>query len=255
MIKRLVLSLETQDKRSPVSFWAYNLYAELLKNIDPAAAEELHQSGLKPLSQCLLTQKGSPVAKWQVNLLNEEACEIFLPALEKTQSYYIEKQDCTLNLTDFKLESQTDEAELVNQIFSSPTAPLGAEIRFLSPAAFKSEEKFVTFPSVDLIVNSALNKWNALAQNTLIRDEEGISQLIEACLIRNYSLSSFSYPIKGLWIPSFTGRLELSVKGPAPMRRLFALLMTSLGYTGLGAKCALGMGGVEVKLKEGNYGR
>ena len=245
MITRVVLTLEAADGKTPNIFWAYNLYSELLKKADPGFAEYLHETGLKPLSQYLRPQKNTPRAQWVVNLLTDEAAEIFLPALMEPDKFFVEKQNCPLKVIDRREDKKISEDELVQQYFFAEEPQPRAQINLLTPCAFKTEGGYAVFPSPGLLVNSAVNKWNSFAQNTVIDDEEGIAQLVDSARITGYNLRSFRYQIKGVQIPSFTGYMTLSVRGPAPMLRLFNLLTGSAEFTGLGIKCALGMGAVQ----------
>lgn len=244
MITRVVLTLEATDGKTPNMFWAYNLYADLLKKADPAFADYLHETGLKPLSQYLETQKNSPRAQWVVNLLTDEAAEIFLPALLESDEFFVEKQNCSLKVVEKRIDTQVKEDELVRQHFFAEKPQSRVQINLLTPCAFKTQDGYAVFPSPGLIINSAVNKWNSFAQNTVIADEEGIAQLVDSARIVGYNLRSFRYSIKGVQIPSFTGYMTLSVRGPAPMLRLFNLLMGSAEFTGIGMKCTLGMGAV-----------
>ncbi len=245
MITRVVLTLEAMDGKIPNIFWAYNLYAELLKKAEPGFAEYLHETGLKPLSQYLRPQKNTPRAQWVVNLLTDEAAEIFLPALLEPDEFFVEKQNCVLKVIEKRADKKTSEDELLKQHYFEEEPQARVQINLLTPCAFKTEGGYAVFPSPALIINSAVNKWNSFAQNTAISDEEGTAQLVDSAKITGYNLRSFRYQIKGVQIPSFSGYMTLSVRGPAPMLRLFNLLMGSAEYTGLGIKCALGMGAVQ----------
>lgn len=250
MITRVQLDLTAADGQTPNMFWAYNLYADLLKKLKPAAVDCLHETGLRPLSQCFLPQKNSPRARWLVNLLTDEAAEIFLPVLLNTSEFYVEKQGCALTVQDKRVVAQTSEDELIQRCFFDEEPLARLHVGFLSPCSFKTEGSYAVFPTPALLINSAVNKWNSFARQTLIDDEQGIRQLVVSTRITGYRLQSFRYSVKGAQIPSFTGGVTLSVRGPAPMLRLFNLLLGSAEFTGIGIKCALGMGAVRIGEKE-----
>lgn len=246
MITRVVLTMETVDGRPPSMYWSYNLYAQLLRGVDEQYAAALHDTGLKPISQYLQTQKNTPRARWVVNLLTEQAREAFLPVLMSTTDWPVEKQGAVLRVIDIDASTVIEEADLVERNFREGPPPTRVKLELLTPCAFKTEGEYAVFPSPRLIVQSAVAKWNALARDTEIADEQGVEDLIAGVRINGYALRSCRYAVKGVWIPSFAGTLNLSVRGPAPMCRLFGMLTDTLPYTGLGIKCALGMGAVNI---------
>lgn len=56
---------------------AYPLYAWLLSQISIQEGERLHEQGMHPVSQYLWCNPKEHESRWTVNLLNDEAVELF----------------------------------------------------------------------------------------------------------------------------------------------------------------------------------
>ena len=244
MIKQIALTLRTANESPTSMFWAYNLYAQLLRTLPQDFAEQLHQTGLKPINHALLVQRGSPVCTWRVNLLGQEACQWAEPVLLSTKSFQIEKQSLTLTVENAVVTHQTDETALMLRHFTNLPPPKSITLQALSPCAFKSGERYINIPTPELILKSAFQKYNAFATDTVLDDPAALQHLIDHVSIVRYRLQSYGYSVKGITIPSFTGSVTLSACGPEQLRRLFTLLMHTLPFTGLGIKCTLGMGAI-----------
>lgn len=249
MIKQIKIELTNDNSEIRPSYnWAYNLYGALMEKIDAEYAELLHLQGLKPISHYLevISQGEEKQTIWNVNLLGAEAVETLTPIIEGTEKYFIEKYNTELKVAGIRSETTITEMEFVEKYFLGQNTPRRLDIFHVTPCSFRSNEQYVIFPSVELIIKSAVQKWNAFARETVINDPEAITQIIDYTRISSYNLNSSGYTLKENRIPAFLGRTSLSVRGPESMAKLFNLLIRFLEFSGLGIKASLGMGGCRI---------
>lgn len=246
MIMQVRIKLETVDGKIPNQFWSYNLYSCLMSKLKIEYGDYLHLAGIKPINQYLITSRNSKEAEWVINLLGDEAISEFLPILDTEKSYFIEKQSCEMKVRSFEIVKNINETELAKEFLLTAPAPTKRTINLITPCSFKTNEQYAIFPTSELILKSAVLKWNSFSKEIAIEDEDAVRQLIENTRIIDYKLQSCQYHIKGIKIPSFIGYIGLSIRGPEPMKALFNLLICSLELSGMGIKCSLGMGGVKI---------
>ena len=78
-------------------------------------------------------------------------------------------------------------------------------------------------------------------------DDDGLVKLLlSGVSISGYRLSSYDYRMKNQYIRSFTGSVTLRANLSAPLEKLYRMLLRFGGYSGVGIKTALGMGGMKV---------
>lgn len=245
MLTQYVFSLHNKDGVQPPASWGYRFYAELLRRAPPAFAETIHDnpSAPVPISQYLAGTRDAPL--WHVSLLGEACEEAMLPVLEDIRQVYLEKGEYTFDLdicTVHRLET-------LDQLFEACQDATG--LRFESPCAFKSRGAYVNFPTPWLLVQSLVKKWNGCVTECPIEDEDGqgVLALAEGLCIQDYKLHSTRHHLKAGLVPSFMGQLMLDNKLQGFHRQLAQALLCFAGYSGVGIKTALGMGGTETIYK------
>jgi len=249
MIKQVKIQLSMENTvKKPSSHWAYLLYSILMEKIDPTFAYLLHEQGIKPINHYLEVQSQGERQQliWVVNMLGEETVEKISAVLEGTRQYVINKYEAELQVTDIKTEALITERELVEKYLINQEPAWKLNIFHVTPCSFKTNEQYAIFPSVELIIKSAVQKWNAFARETIIDDPDALGQIINYTRIGGYQLKSSGYMLKDNVIPAFIGRTSLTVRGPEPLLRLTNLLINYLSYSGLGIKSSLGMGGCRI---------
>ncbi|GAB1476807.1 hypothetical protein MASR2M70_16430 [Bacillota bacterium] len=251
MIKQFELTLEQAEKsgdRRPAYDWAYALYAELMSELDSSYSGSLHEDGLNPINQHLVLpfRPGNGEIKWKVNLLGEEAIEHFSPILRSREIFRVDKAYTELRVLSRSEGRRISEEELYTRYLETEEAPDKSRLEFSSTTSFKSDGQYVLFPSAELIIKSAVIKWNAYSTQSALEDIEALKQMTDRTTIRSYSLKSGSFLLKGNRLPGFTGYVDLNIKGPEPMKKLVSLLLGFLQYSGVGIKTTLGMGGCRI---------
>ncbi|MGI6551023.1 MAG: CRISPR system precrRNA processing endoribonuclease RAMP protein Cas6 [Syntrophomonadales bacterium] len=255
MFRQIRIRFDFENNARPQHYWAYDLYSALIEKMSPDLAVGLHNDGLKPVNQYLILPgrhdgvTGS--LTWVINLLGEESIDELFPLIASLDSMHLKHYSTNLRVTELTAGPIIQEKDFVAGHLLNGQNGGGLRLQFLSPASFKSNEEYQIFPSVEWIIKSSVQKWNAYSRETVIDDPEALEQLITHSCISRYSLKSYHYRFKGIKIPGFIGYVNLEVRGPQPMVRLYNMLIGFLAYSGVGIKCSLGMGGCAVEQLHG----
>lgn len=244
MITQVRLALTSQENIRISSDFVYNIYGAWMRTLEPEQADFIHNE--RSMNQNLRVDFSHPhSALLTINLLTEETAHYMLPLIKETRQYFLRKHNCTLVAQEPKIH-EIKEEDLINPYFMSICCQNRITLRLTTPTTFKTNNHYAIFPTPELIIQSAVAKWNMLGLNVTVEDQQAVQQLMESTMITNYRLNSSRYYLKDTRIQSFLGSVTLSIHGPEPMVRLFNMLMHVLQYTGLGIKTSLGMGGVEI---------
>ncbi|MBR4544397.1 MAG: CRISPR system precrRNA processing endoribonuclease RAMP protein Cas6 [Oscillibacter sp.] len=222
--------------------WAYALYAALLENAPPAFSERVHAAIVTPVSQFLRVDHGRLL--WVVNLLGNASEDALSGYLESVQSVTLTRKRVRLHVSGRERRFVPD----VEALLSATDGKSGAyTLRFLTPAAFKSREKYRNFPDSFLILQSLMKKWNACIPECLIEDEdgEGIQAMADGLSFRHFWIRDSAYHLKGNQIPGFVGEFVIENHLRGFQRQLADAILFFSNFAGVGIKTALGMGGVE----------
>ena len=121
-----------------------------------------------------------------------------------------------------------------------------SSLSFLTPTSFKSAGSYVFMPSVRLILQNLLMRYNQLYEGDKEVDEETMLYMERCARIVSYKLHSQYFPhvTKDHKIPAFVGSVVLKCHGPQPMIGLVRMLLKFGEYAGIGIKTSMGMGGV-----------
>ena len=118
-------------------------------------------------------------------------------------------------------------------------------LRFLTPTAFKQSGRYTIFPQEKLILQSLFARWNEVFPEYPLNDEDAFQALLSGIHITDYKLRTSRFLLKGVKIPGFLGSCTLDAKLPLPLLELWNTLLLFSGYSGIGIKTGLGMGGAE----------
>lgn len=217
----------------------------LMQRIDPAYGEILHRSELKPYSQYI--SFGESGITWTVQTLTEEAeKQIIDPLLTSDfSSVYLEHKDLELPILSKTVTHLTEE-ELMKQTFFAE-CPRRIRVRFVTPCSFKSQGMYQIFPSIRLIFQSLVNKYDAMSEQNTVFYPELLEDLEQNTIITEYNLRSRRFGIEGISIPSYQGHITLKMSGPQQMVNLMHMLLHFGTYSGVGIKTAMGMGGFQIE--------
>ena len=224
--------------------WGYHLYAALLERLPRDFGQRVHEDGTSPVSQFVSLREGT--LYWSVTLLGEEAEALAGPVLEACTPLSLQKDQVTLTPSLEVCERVTDADGLFYR------GMLGSRVHRLevcTAAAFKSRGQYLSLPAPRLILQSLMKKWNGCFPDCPIVDEDGqgLAAMAEGLALRAFCLRDAVYSLKGSPIPGFRGALTLENRLTGFHRELADALLVFSGFSGIGIKTTLGMGGVRHK--------
>lgn len=250
---RLVIELEN-NKEIPFNYSLSTAFqGYLMELIDEKFAEKMHSSGYHPYSQFVTVSDGK--IKWTVNVLDKEAEMYIVNRLleDDIKSVHINKLDDDLCIVN-KDYSVTTYEDLFKECYFKNDSRY-VEVRFLTPTAFKQNNRYQFFPNIKLIFQSLMMKYDASSSENVIFDEELLKHFEENLEIVSYNLRSTSFFVNTNKIPAFIGRIVFKANGPMQMANLAYLLLRFGAYSGVGIKSGMGMGGIEVNINKGKEKR
>ena len=241
MLIRYTLQLQPDTPCHPDPAWGYRLYAALLEDAPGALGERFHQEGVTPVSQFLTVDHNT--LNWHISLLGEESRQALDSFLRASVSFQLKWDRVTLQVVGRKREQIPD----VDALLAACTGSSGRHrLQFCTPTAFKSHRQDCILPSTRLLLHSLCQQWNGCFLNCSIEDEDGkgLEAMSDGLLCRRFSLHEQTYCLKGYRISGFVGTMTLDNKLSGFQRELADALLLFAGYSGVGIKTTLGMGGV-----------
>lgn len=246
MLLKLRVDLQAPKGVKPEAYWAYYLYSAIMKKTSPRYAAYLHKEGLKPVSTSLVKGNEPDCFSLNFNIIGQQAVENLLPAIEALDRVYISRHNAMLDVRGTVQTECCSQEEFIGRYYSDALGPQSLTLKHISPCSFKTRNQYAIFPTPELILKSAVQKWNTFATSAPIEDAEMVYNIIVGADISNYNLKSTSYRLKGTELPAFIGTETLKINVSENEAKVFNLLMHFLEYSGLGIKNSLGMGGVQV---------
>ena len=219
-----------------------NLQGVIMEHIEEEYAETLHQSNLKPYSQCVVKQDDKRI--WYIRTVTQEAYKKMIIPLSQLNEFEIKNGQIHVNIVRRNFETRA-ENELLKEFYEIP-ANRFLNLTFQTPTAFKSDGKYVFYPDIRMIYQSLMMKYTASSEEMDMIDEDTLEQLTQNSEIVRYHLRSMSFPLEGVNIPGFVGSIRLKIKGTDTMARYARMLMKYGQYSGVGIKTAMGMGAIRL---------
>ncbi|GBR73424.1 CRISPR/Cas system-associated RAMP superfamily protein Cas6 [Candidatus Termititenax aidoneus] len=243
MLTSLDIELEAQNGINRYS--GSLLHGVLMEKLDADYAEALHHNELQPFSQFLFRDYQKDCYVWRISTLTAEAKENIIQRLltDNAAEIVLKHNNAQIKILSKNL---TDPATYQTLADNTMTGELQRRLvlRFVTPTTFKSAGEFVLFPDVRLVYSSLWRKWNAFASAIALDDAAAQEHLIKHTKLSAYRLRTTRYELEGIRVNSFWGEVCWHVNGPETLARLGSLLIAFASYAGVGAKTALGMGGV-----------
>ena len=245
MIKQYKLHVVDKSGKGLKFSNAYNFYGMLMESLDYGYGSVLHEQSNVSMNQYLVPVKGKSEAIWTVNLLDEDAIGVFSKILDNLKSFYIKSIDSDISIISMEQKVLTDEAALISYARNAFDTNRYT-IKFNTPTSFKSANEYMIFPSINHIVNSLVNKWNAYSGYYIIDDEEAVDMIVSGLRIVDYRLRSSVFLLKGNRIPGFLGEVQLYSRLPYSLNEIWNILAYFSSYSGVEIKASLGMGGINI---------
>lgn len=245
MLARLEIQLECKEK---LNYQMSSLFqGVLMENIRTTYAEQLHESKLHPYTQHLEYRDKNWY--WIVTTLNQEAeREIIQQGLLPLNKIQLKKKEWDIKFV--KKTYQTESYENLTRQFYEQESSYYISLQFVTPTAFRSYGEYIYYPSPKLIFQSLMNRYDAIAEEEGMRDEETLNQLSSQSKIIRYELRSVLFHLEGVKVPSFIGKITIKMSGSQTMARFAHMLLQFGTYSGVGIKTAIGMGAIQL-LDEG----
>ena len=224
--------------------WGYYLYAALLERLPREFGQRVHKNGASPVSQFVRLREGT--LYWSITLLGEEIETLAGPVLEDCGCFSLQKDGVILAPS---LEVREKIASVDELFWRGEAGGRVHGLEVCTAAAFKSRGKYQNLPTPRLILQSLIKKWNGCFPDCPIVDEDGqgMEAMAEGLALREFFLRDAAYILKGNSIPGFRGTLTLENRLTGFHRELADALLVFSGFSGLGIKTTLGMGGVRHK--------
>lgn len=235
---RIKIKLHDNEKMSWSSAGLFHGY--LMEQIDTEYAARMHENGLKPYSQSITGS--SEEAVWTISTLNDEAGDKIIGPLlrNEVKTINIKKRNSIYEIIGKEMRTESIDSLISKYYFSDCSNMI--RIKFLTPTAFRSYNKYIFYPDIELIFKSLMRRFDAFSEQLKVESEETLEQLVKCCEITGYNLRSTSFGLEGVRIPSFTGSITIKIRGPQPLINLAAVLLRFGEYSGVGIKSAIGMG-------------
>ena len=164
----------------------------------------------------------------------------------------LKDDDLVCKLQGFLMEKLSD--DFASFLHQQETNPYSMNLRSereesIWTVNLLSEEagQFVLFPDTRLIFQSLMQKYSRLVEGKAEIEEETLEFLAEHSQISSYRLKSHYFPIHGRKYPAFEGRVTIRIQGASTLKAYAQMLLRFGEYSGVGAKCSLGMGGMRIE--------
>lgn len=216
------------------------MHGVIMELADAAFAEEMHMQAVRPYSQSVY-KVAEDKWVWSINALNDYAAENIIDKVIGCKTVYIKNRDAELSISDYSVY-KTSFDDLFTENYLGEQRKRYLTMEFITPTAFKSNEKYVFMPDVSLIMKSLISKYDVLSTTTDIMDDNLIQAISENVSIVEYSLRSRQFYLEKTKIPGFMGRIKLKINGGQNMVNMIHMLADFAQYSGVGIKTALGMG-------------
>lgn len=222
----------------------YALYGLLMERLPRELGEELHRPDRFLLRQSVQYDQREGRAGWTVDLFDPRLVQALAPlAAEETLAL----REMTLRVRQVTTAPLPGPAELFPLAEERFGEARRCRITLLTPCTFRQQERYVLFPTVELMVQSLASRWNLLHPETPLEDADALRELCRGLAIEDYRLHSTRGQLKGVRIPAFCGSVVLGQRLAAPLRQLWQVLLLSGEQTGIGVKTALGMGAMSAE--------
>jgi CRISPR-associated endoribonuclease Cas6 len=247
--KSITLHL-TGDEKSHYTYNMASVFQSIMMDaIGPDYAGKLHQDGMHPYSQFLKIDNNE--IDWTVNVLTEEASDHIINVLgsDQFQNVHLMKREEILPVIDKSFKEITYD-DLIQKYYLGESGPL-LRIRFLTPTAFKSDGKYIIYPTARLLFQNLMLKYDACAEGSSIYSDELVDEFEKYADIVGYRLRSTVYYISHAQIVSFLGDITIRIGGTRQLANIGNMLAHFGEFSGVGIKTGMGMGAMCVMEREG----
>ena len=240
MLNSLKIELEGEIEKSRSDLLGSLFQGFIMENIDTNYADKLHVSALHPYSQYVTMSDDKII--WTLNTLNNEAKKKIADRVKQMEKVNIKYKGKEYKIVSTK-EGSISYQNLVKESYLKDGIRR-LKVSFLPPTSFKQNGRYVIFPTVRLIFQSLMMKFDKSSSDMEVFDKDILETFEDCTEITMYKLRSTYFHLDGTKIPAFIGDITITVKGPAQLVNLASLLLKFGTYSGVGIKTGIGMGGI-----------
>lgn len=248
MLRLLELEIDFSDGRCGNASMGSVFHGAFMERIPRNLADQLHETGIRPYSQCIYHDSKSEKNIWKVGFLNEAVYEAFSKYFREGLEFQLIQQGCTAKIANKRLVKELSYEELADSIFLEEKKISGAGIQYLTTTGFKRGGYYVIMPEPFLLIQSLLMKWNEFTSYSKMEEENLAENLAAHCHLSRYKLQSQIFSVEHRNIQGFGGYQRFGFHGSDMVLRLLGVLFSFALFAGIGIKTALGMGGVKTEL-------
>lgn len=237
----LKLKIDTDRKVNPSELSIYT-HAILLDILPAEIADQVHNAQTNPYSQHCYYSQGDYY--WEINILEQQIAEELRSILfsAEFQSFNVNQWDDLLIKIESKSLRTLNQSDLAD-IFYRQEAKSQFNLIFDTPTSFKSDEKYIFYPDLRLIIQSMMFKYNYFFE-TEDFDEKFLNKVLEKTKITSYKCQSHYFKVHGYAIPAFRGEIRMTCWATDSVKKYLDMLLKFGEFSGVGMKTGLGMGSI-----------
>ena len=238
MIQQLHFSIQGQPESRLDSELSVKLHGWLMHQIPQELAAAYHSNALRPYALYLCPAAADGTQSGLLSILREDA-SVIAEALAAAEKIPIGGMKTPLRCT----VQESEQYYLRDAVHALTGDRL--RLRFLSPAVYKLNSQPCCFPDLPRLFHSALEKM-ALFEGIAV-SEDAFRQALAAVRITDWQLSHSPFLITGRTQQGMHGMIELILPQDEALSRMLKTVFVYAQFCGVGARTAMGMGGVQTE--------
>lgn len=219
---------------------AVKIHGAVMRLIPTEYAAELHRNTLQPFSLFCMEASDRRCVMLRFSALTKKAQSIAsaLAQQEKLIIYGLKKPL-------LQIECQST-APISADVLLGSEIPNGYRLQFLSPAVFRRSGKSHCTPVLARFLRSVTEKLNEF--ESLCIDADSLLDYVGSIPMDSYRLSGQKYNISGSVYNGMTGWADIVFPDKTTENaRILNAVLRYAEYSGVGAKTAVGMGGISIE--------
>lgn len=242
MLTELNINLNMNNKNTYDANMGSILHGFLMENISTEFSKDMHRNQLHSYSQYII--KNGEQLIWTINTLDSDTKNEIVDRIITLDSVKLKHRKENITIAKKEIKSITYD-QLFERFYIKKQAK-SIKLKFITPTSFKCKGEYMIYPTVRLIFQSLINKFNDFSKDIGVSCDEFLPLLEEILILKNYDLKSTTFSLEGIRVPSFCGELEYFINAPQHIINMVHMLAEFGTYSGVGIKTSMGMGGIKV---------
>ena len=208
MITHLEIALSETDLELNTNMSSV-MHGAIMEIVSGEFAEEMHKQAIRPYSQSVYKIADNKWI-WSINALNDYAAQNIINVITNSNSIYIKNREAELSISNYSIYKTSFDDLFTNNYLSEKRSRY-LTMEFITPTAFKSNEKYVFMPDIALIMKSIISKYDTLSTTTDIMDDNLLDKIVENVSVSEYRIRSRYFYLEKTWYcAAGTGRCVTS---------------------------------------------